>query len=220
MQIIIFSSSDSCHSLLLPINISATSKYLENLPNFSVITHSLYHLWDCFYTWILLQQTQSLPTSYISKWKKCQGSQFPFQVCGLHIAKGMLLILSQRSHSQGGIPSWVVGAGKGSGGSVGRAGNAAGAAWDYAMATAATLLDVKNLPQHLKANISTGCSQIMANWNPAKSQYSADYLGETWRMCTHIHHLESWKGVQVSKWLWKPEERQCWERFSMILVSN
>lgn len=56
---------------------------------------------------------------------------------------------------------------QGRAGSVGRAGNAAGSAWDYAMATACSRLqlslDVKNLPRHLKANISTGCSQIMAN---------------------------------------------------------
>lgn len=77
MQIIIFSSSDSCHSLLLPINISAVSKHLQNLPNFSVITQ------NCFYTWILLQQTQSLPTSYVLEVEKnIKVPKFSFQARG------------------------------------------------------------------------------------------------------------------------------------------
>lgn len=87
MQIIIFSSSDSCHSLL-PINVSSTSEYLENLPNFSAITHSLYCLWDLFETWMLCCCSPSanpIPSSFLRlKVGKCKASHF--SISGLHFS--------------------------------------------------------------------------------------------------------------------------------------
>lgn len=76
----------------------------------------------------------------------------------LHIPKGTLLILSKRSHSHGGVPSWVAGAGKGwAGQECGQSWECCWCCWDYAMATAPSRLQL-SLMWKISASISKQAS--------------------------------------------------------------